>query len=45
MSWWAIRQSSPYLVGNAEREDDFIEMIVYSSRIAPPVFSSIAGVG
>ena len=42
--WWTLIQNNTHVLpGNASRSD--LEMIIYSDRIAPPVFSAIAGFG
>ena len=42
--WWRLVQSSRHILpGNGSLTD--LEMIIYSDRIAPPVFSAIAGFG
>ncbi len=46
--WWSLNQNkvvSPYLLPSQDDKDDFLEMIIYSTRIAPPIFSAIAGIG
>lgn len=43
--YWAISQLSPYILSSTDDRSDFIEMIIYSNRIAPPVFNAIAGIG
>lgn len=45
--WWRLIQNSSHVLpGNASRNDlSDLEMIIYSDRIAPPVFSAIAGFG
>ena len=43
LSWWSLRQSSPHILSRTDK--DFIDMIIYSTRVAPPVFSAIAGLG
>lgn len=47
--WWGIVQNielSPYILGGDRVEqNDFIEMIIYSSNVAPPLFRQVAGLG
>lgn len=46
--WWSLSQNltrNPYILGNSSGHDNFLELIVYSARIAPPIFGAIAGIG
>ena len=40
--WWTILQTSSIF---AQKEDNDLEIIVYSERIAPPIFSYITSFG
>ena len=41
--WWSLNQSSHYVV--APPTDGQLEMIIYSERVAPQIFSFISGIG
>lgn len=41
--WWTLTQNSSYVLSN--EPPGSLEMIVYSERIAQPIFSAIAGFG
>ena len=41
--WWTLTQKSRYVLSN--EPPGSLEMIVYSERIAQPIFSAIAGFG
>ena len=41
--WWSLNQSSTYVV--APPTEGQLEMIIYSERVAPQIFSFISGIG
>ena len=41
--WWTLSQKSSYFL--SDEPPGSLEMIIYSERIAPPIFSAIAGLG
>ncbi len=41
--WWSLSQNSHYVV--APPTDGQLEMIIYSERVAPQIFSFISGLG
>lgn len=41
--WWTLTQNSRYVLSN--EPPGSLEMIVYSERIAQPIFSAITGFG
>ena len=47
--WWGISQNlkaSPYILSDSsDEQNDFIEMIIYSSNVAPALFRQVAGLG
>lgn len=43
VEWWTLTQNSRYVLSN--EPPGSLEMIVYSERIAQPIFSAIAGFG
>ena len=36
---------SPFILPASDDKEDFLEMIIYSARIAPQIFSAITGIG
>ena len=43
VEWWSLNQSSEYVV--APPTDGQLEMIIYSERVAPQIFSFLSGLG
>lgn len=43
VEWWSLNQSSLYVV--TPPTDGQLEMIIYSERVAPQIFSFLSGIG
>ena len=43
VEWWSLNQSSQYVV--APPTNGQLEMIIYSERVAPQIFSFLSGLG
>jgi len=46
--WWEMVQdntTSPYIVPQEGDENNFIELIIYSSPVPPALFQSVAALG
>ena len=44
--WWTLVETTPHqLQGSGQSEQDMLEMIIYSDRVAPSIFNSITSFG